>query len=515
MSNNSSSSSTALKRLREIDREYRLLSHTAAILHWDQEACMPEEGVSDRADQLSLLSGLVHDRITHPEIGERLTELGVGFQEDPHPRVPDAFQGTEHAFLRELARQYRRNTRIPRRVVTELAKQTAIAQRVWVEARKTADFPKFSGQLSVILDLVREISSCLGFDDHPYDPLLDEYEPYMKTAEVAEVFTGLRAGLIKLLDRIRESGKSVRTDFLSRAYDIETQKRFGVEVLEALGYDFKRGRLDDTTHPFTTTLGSSDVRITTRYNSRYFPTAIFGTIHECGHALYELGFAPAVQGTLLAEGASLGLHESQSRMMENMIGRSLPFWIHFYPKLKTLFPDALAEVDLRHFYEGVNRVTPSFIRVEADEVTYNLHILLRFELEKQLVSGDLEVKDLPEAWNAKMQELLGLRPPDDAQGVLQDVHWSGGMIGYFPTYSLGNLYAAQFFDALKREISDWRSQVEKGQFHGFLDWLRENIHKHARVYSARELCTRVTGRSLSSKYLLDYLEEKFGEIYEL
>jgi carboxypeptidase Taq len=257
------------------------------------------------------------------------------------------------------------------------------------------------------------------------------------------------------------------------------------------------------------------VRITTRYNSRYFPTAIFGTIHECGHALYELGFAPAVQGTLLAEGASLGLHESQSRLMENMIGRSLPFWVHFYPKLKTLFPDALAEVDLRHFYEGVNRVTPSFIRVEADEVTYNLHILLRFQLEKQLVSGDLEVKDLPEAWNAKMQELLGLRPPDDAQGVLQDVHWSGGMIGYFPTYSLGNLYAAQFFDALKREISDWRSQVEKGQFHDLLDWLRENIHKHARVYSARELCTRVTGRSLSSNYLLDYLEEKFGDIYGL
>ena len=474
---------------------------------------MPEAAVQDRADQLSLLSGLMHDRITQPEIGEKLGALGVDFDADLHPRIPEHYGEIDQAFLRELARQHRRNTKIPRRVVTELAKQTAIGQRIWVEARKAADFSKFSGQLTVILELVREVSSCLGSEDHPYDPLLDEYEPYMKTAQVGEVFAGLREGLKQLLEKIRESGRTVDTDFLNRDYEIEKQKAFGLGVLKALGFDFKRGRLDETAHPFTTTLGSSDVRITTRYNKNFFPTAIFGTIHECGHGLYELGFDPALHGTLLAEGASLGLHESQSRMMENMIGRSLPFWSHFHPKLKALFPDALSDVDLRRFYEGVNRVAPSFIRVEADEVTYNLHILLRFELEKQLISGDLSVGDLPEAWNARMQELLGLSPPDDAQGVLQDVHWSGGMFGYFPTYSLGNLYAAQFFDALKRDVSDWRRQVEEGRFHDILGWLRENIHKHASVYPARDLCIRVTGQPLDPKYLLDYLEEKFGDIY--
>jgi carboxypeptidase Taq len=508
-----SKNSAALQRLREIDREYRLLSHAAAVLHWDQETYMPEAAVRDRAEQLSLLSGLMHDRITHPQIGEQLTALGVAFEQDPVPRVPETFRGIERAFLRELARQYRRNSKIPRRVVTELARQTAIGQRVWVEARKTAQFNKFSGQLAVILALVREVSSCLGFEDHPYDPLLDEFEPWLKTAEVGEVFAGLREGLKRLLDRIKGSGKTVDTEYLSRTYELEKQKSFGLRVLEALGFDFKRGRLDESAHPFTTTLGSDDVRITTRYDDRFLPSAIFGTIHECGHGLYELGFDPSVRGTLLAEGASLGLHESQSRMMENMIGRSLPFWTHFYPPLKRLFPDSLADVDLRRFYEGVNRVTPSFIRVEADEVTYNLHILLRFELEKQLISGELAVDDLPAAWNAKMEELLGLKPPDDAKGVLQDIHWSGGTFGYFPTYSLGNLYAAQFFSTLKGDVPDWCKQVERGRFQTILAWLKENIHKHARVYPARELCTRVTGEPLNPRYLLEYLDEKFGDIY--
>ena len=511
--NQNSNSTASLKRLGEIDREHRLLSHASAVLHWDQETYMPEAAVQDRAEQLALLSGLMHDRITQPQIGEELGALGVKFEQDSVPRVPETFQGIERAFLRELARQYRRNSRIPRRVVTELTKQTAIGQRVWVEARRDADFSKFSGQLAVILALVREVSSCLGFEDHPYDPLLDEFEPWMKTADVGEVFAGLREGLKKLLDKIRGSGKTVETEYLRRNYEIEKQKSFGLEVLEALGYDFRRGRLDESAHPFTTTLGSSDVRITTRYDSRFFPSGIFGTIHECGHGLYELGFDPTVRGTLLAEGASLGLHESQSRMMENMIGRSLAFWTHFYPELKKLFPDSLADVDLLRFYEGVNRVTPSFIRVEADEVTYNLHILLRFELEKQLVSGDLAVDDLPAAWNAKMEELLDLKPPDDAKGVLQDIHWSGGMFGYFPTYALGNLYAAQFFTALSREVADWPKQVEGGHFQVILDWLKTNIHKHARVYSAQELCTRVTGESLNPRYLLEYLEEKFGDIY--
>jgi carboxypeptidase Taq len=502
-----------LQRLKEIDREHRLLGQTAAVLHWDQETYMPDGAVQERADQLSLLSGLIHDRITQPEIGEILTTLGVSFEPDPLPVVPETFEGADRAFLRELARLHRRSIKIPRRLVTELAKQTALGQRIWVDARKAADFSRFAGQLSMILGLVREVSACLGYEEHPYDPLLDEYEPWIKTAEVEEVFTGLRAGLRKLLDRIQGSEKSVGTSFLHLDYGIEKQKLFNHQVLKTIGYDFHRGRLDESAHPFTTTLGSSDVRITTRYNTNFFPTGIFGTIHECGHGLYDLGFAEGLQGSLLAEGASLGVHESQSRMLENLIGRSLPFWNHFFPVLKKLFPGALKDVDLRRFYEGINRVAPSFIRVEADEVTYNLHILLRFELEKQLITGDLAVEDLPIAWNGKMKELLGLTPPDDAQGVLQDIHWSGGMIGYFPTYALGNLYAAQFFQVLRREVSDWEQQLEQGHFQNILDWLRRNVHKHGRIYSAQELCSRITGETLNPRHLLDHFEEKFGDIY--
>lgn len=502
-----------LQRLREIDGEHRLLGHAAAVLHWDQETYMPDGAVQERAEQLSLLSGLMHDRITQPEIGEILATLGVSFEPDPLPEVPGTFEGVERAFLRELARLYRRSTKIPRRLVTELAKQTALGQHVWAEARKAADFSGFAGQLSVILGLVREVSACLGYEEHPYDPLLDEYEPWMKTAELEEVFSGLRAGLRKLLDRIQGSGKSVDTSFLHMDYGIEKQKLFSHQVLKAIGYDFHRGRLDESAHPFTTTLGSSDVRITTRYNTDFFPTGIFGTIHECGHGLYDLGFAEDLQGSLLAEGTSLGVHESQSRMWENLIGRSLPFWNHFFPELKKLFPKALKDVDLRRFYEGINRVAPSFIRVEADEVTYNLHILLRFELEKRLITGDLAVEDLPAAWNAGMKEFLGLNPPDDALGVLQDIHWSGGMIGYFPTYALGNLYAAQLFQALRREVSDWKQQLEQGHFETILDWLRRNVHKHGGIYPAQELCSRITGETLNPRHLLDHFEEKFGRIY--
>ena len=502
-----------LQRLKEIDREHRLLGHAAEVLRWDQETYMPDGAVQERADQLSLLSGLMHDRITRPEIGEILAALGVSFEPDPVPQVPETFEGVDRAFLRELARLYRRGIKIPHRLVTELAKQTALGQRVWVEARKAADFSKFSGQLSVILGLVREVSACLGYEEHPYDPLLDEYEPWMKTAEVEELFTELRAGLKKLLDRITGSRLAVDTNFLHQEYEIEKQNLFSLQVSKAIGYDFHRGRLDESAHPITTTLGSSDVRITTRYNTSFFPTGIFATIHECGHGLYELGFAEDLRGSLLAEGASLGVHESQSRMWENLIGRSLPFWNHFFPELKKIFPGSLKDVDLRRFYEGINRVAPSFIRVEADEVTYNLHILLRFELEKQMVTGDLAVEDLPVAWNAKMKELLGLTPPDDAQGVLQDIHWSGGMIGYFPTYALGNLYAAQFFQSLRREVSDWKQQLEQGHFAPILDWLRRNVYKHGGVHSAGELCSRITGETLNPRYLLDYFEEKFGDIY--
>jgi carboxypeptidase Taq len=507
--------SEKLKALQEIDREHRLLSRAAEVLQWDQETYMPAAAVQERAEQLALLHGLMHDRLTDPRVGELLEALGVGYGRPGEVSVPEGCSETERAFLRELARAYGRSTRIPRRVVTEMARQTAIAHRIWVHAREASDFSLFSGQLEVIVGLVREISECLGYEEHPYDPLLDEYEPWMKTAEVEEVFAGLGSGLSGLLWRIRDSEQAIATEFLSREYPLEKQRRFSLEVLRELGYDFQRGRLDESAHPFTTSLGSSDVRITTRYKAEFFPAGIFGTIHECGHALYELGFADELAGSLLADGASNGVHESQSRLWENLIGHSLPFWSRFFPRLKELFPGSLQDVDLKHFYRAVNCVAPSHIRVEADEVTYNLHIVLRFELEKLLVAGDLQVDDLPAAWNERFEELLGITVPDDARGVLQDIHWSGGMIGYFPTYALGNLYAAQFFAALQRDLPDWDRRVEQGRFDDILGWLRENIHRHGRVYPARELCSRATGETLSSRYLLDHLERKYGEIYGL
>jgi carboxypeptidase Taq len=510
----------ALRRLHEIDAEIQTLNHISSALHWDQETYMPSEAVGERAEQLALLQGLIHDRQSSSEIGERLESVGVALDSHGSAGGPDAFAPAddslpeaERAFLREMGRAFRRATRLPRRLVTELARETAIGQRKWADARRDRDFSLFSDQLKKIVSLVREVAECLGYTEHPYDPLLDEYEPWMKTSEVERVFDGLRAGLEELMERIRGSGRKAGTEFLQRAYSVDKQREFSLLVVNSVGYDFQRGRLDESAHPFTTRLGSSDVRLTTRYNEHNFSTGIFGTVHECGHGLYELGLPPELRGTLLGEGASLGIHESQSRTWENLVGRSRPFWRHFYPSLTRLFPDVLRDVDLERFYRGVNSVKPSLIRVEADEVTYNLHVILRFELEKAVMTGDLEVEDLPEAWNARSRELLGIVPPDDSQGVLQDIHWSGGAFGYFPTYALGNLYAAQFFAALRRDLPELDTLLARGSFAEMLEWQRDRIHRFGRLMPAPELCRRVSGEPLRAEHLLSYLSAKFGEIY--
>lgn len=506
-----------LERLQVIDAECQKLIHTSAILQWDQETYMPSRAVEERSEQLALLQGLIHDRLTSAEVGQALDALRVPANEKDVEGA-SALRGLEEAqraFLREARRSYRRNTQLPRELVTELARQTAIGQQLWARAREASSFTLFSAQLKIIVGLVRDVAACLGHAQHPYDPLLDEYEPWTTTAEVQRVFAGLAKGLTELLGRILAHGKPVDSSFLCREYDVARQRQFSLEALRAMGYDFERGRLDESAHPFTTTLGRADVRVTTRYHPRFFSTGIFGTVHEGGHALYEMGIDESLRGTLLGDGASQGIHESQSRLWENLIGRSLPFWEHFYPRLRELFPTALDGVSLQAFHRGVNAVGPSLIRVEADEVTYGLHIVLRFELEKRLIARELEVEDLPEAWSAASQRLLGVRPPGDAEGVLQDIHWSMGSIGYFPTYALGNLYAAQFFAAFAREHPDWPAQVRQGQFAVLREWLRDKIHRHGRVYSARELCRRVTGCPLDPVHQLEYLNRKFSEVYGL
>ena len=510
-----------LQRLHAIDNEIQNLNNVASVLHWDQETYMPEDALAGRAEQLALLQGLIHDRQSGAEIGEALAALGFALDVSPgagpgdtsEPPAVAALPARERAFLRQLARVFVRARRLPRRLVTELARETAIGQRTWLEARQARDFSVFSGQLGIIVALVRETSQCLGYSDHPYDPLLDDYEPWMKTAEVDGVFRGLRTGLSELAARIADAGPPVDTGFLKRRYPVDRQREFSLRVLRAIGYDFRKGRLDESAHPFTTRLGGSDVRLTTRFNEHFFNSGIFGTVHECGHGLYELGVEPESRGTLLGEGASMGIHESQSRTWENLIGRSHAFWRHFYPQAQELFPDALEGVDLEDFYRGINAVERSLIRVEADEVTYNLHIILRFELEKAVLEEALEVRDLPGAWNDRSRELLGVEPRHDGEGVLQDIHWSSGAFGYFPTYALGNLYAAQFFAALRRDLPGLDDSVAAGSFAEILDWQRDRIHRFGRRLRPGELCRQVTGEALSAEALLAYLENKFGEIY--
>ncbi len=499
----------AVERLKEISREVKLLEHTAALLSWDQETYMPELAVEERSEQLSLLEGLVHERITSPETAEQLDRAGSS---DERPEGDPGLPGLDRAFLRQMHRLWRKRTKLPKDLVTRLAKQASVSQSVWIQARKESDFSRFAPQLGRLLDLVLEKASLLGFEGHPYDPLLDEYEPWMTTARVASLFDRMEPRLRELLGRI-SSRPQPEDSFLLTEYPVDLQERFGKQVLADMGYDFRRGRLDVSAHPFTTTLGRDDVRLTTRYNPRYFKTSIFGTIHEGGHGLYELGFDPALGGTILADAASLGIHESQSRLWENMIGRSRPFWDHYLPPLRELFPVQLDGVTLDRFYRAVNRVEPSLIRVEADEVTYSLHIILRFRLEVALLSKDLRVEDLPAAWNEQSERLLGIRPDSDAAGVLQDVHWSLGLFGYFPTYALGNLYAAQFLETMRGDLPGLDDRLREGNLTVILDWLRSRVHRHGSVFPASELCRRVTGSELDPDAFIGYLERKYAAVY--
>ena len=507
--------SDSIGRLKELDREARLLEHVAAIISWDQETYMPSAAVEERAEQQALLQSLAHERNTAPEVGDLLAAAGAGPDDDAHD-VSEELRArlgeVDAAFLREKRRQFRQATRLPARLVRELAETGSRGQSAWAHARQNNAYAEFKPWLSRLIGLNREMADALGHGGQRYDALLDQYEPYMTTGQVAEVFARLREGLVPLVARIAEQPQ-VDDAFLGARFPVDRQEEMSRQVMAALGYGEARGRLDRSAHPFTTTLGSHDVRITTRYDEALLMSSLFSTIHETGHALYELGVDEELHGTLLAEGTSLGIHESQSRMWENMIGRSRPFWQHWMKSLHALFPSQLDGVDVDRFYRAANRVQPSLIRVEADEVTYSLHVILRFELEQQLISDQLSVDDLPDAWNAMMERYLGIRPQRDAEGVLQDVHWSFGAFGYFPTYALGNLYAAQFLRVMEHELPGMWSDVAAGRTNGILEWLRSRIHRHGRVRSAARLVGAITGGPLDPQPFLDYLNAKYGEIY--
>jgi carboxypeptidase Taq len=485
-------------------REIALLSSVSAVLGWDDRTQMPIRGAAHRADQLCLLARQIHQRFTSPQIGDWLSELEARDLDD------DATVN-----VRETRRRYDRSVKIPQSLVEEETRITTMAHQAWVDARKQSDFSAFAPWLEKILPLKLQRAKCLGYAVHPYDALLDLYEPDETTAHLTQVFESLRDPLVELIAQIKDSPPPAPVEILRRRYPIAQQEALARAAATAIGFNFDAGRLDVSVHPFCTGLGPSDTRMTTRYNEYYFRNAFFGTLHETGHGLYDQGLPAQHFGTPLGSSVSLGIHESQSRMWENLVGRSRSFWTFFLPKARQAFPEALGDVSDDQWYRAINGVSPSLIRVDADETTYNLHILIRFELEQAMMTGDLSVADLPGAWNERMKKYLGIAPPDAAQGVLQDVHWSSGSIGYFPTYMLGNLYAAQFFETARSELGDLDAQFAAGEFSPLLQWLRKKIHQHGKRYSAGQLAMRITGQSLSAQPLLRHLKTRAGEIYRL
>ncbi len=500
-----------IERLVELDRGHVLVTRIASVLSWDQETYMPVKGIEERAEQLAFLEGLAHEKLTNPEIGSLLHALG---STKANPLGHDSLSPDERAYLRVLRRAYDRETCLPIDLVKDTARTIALSQGAWVEARSKNDFAAFAPWLEKMLSLSRSKAACIDPDKPAYDVLLDLYEPGSTEADIARVFVDLRAELVKLLGKIN-SKPQVDDAFLHQECPAGRQAAVSRWLMDLLGLDKDRARLDVTAHPFTSTLGSDDVRITTRYVGDFLPSSVFSTIHETGHALYELGIdSPApFRRSKLSEAASMAMHESQSRLWENMIGRSAGFWKPNLAKLHSLAGPILDGVTLDSFVRAINRVEPSLIRTEADEVTYSLHVILRFEIESDLVSGRLAVKDLPGAWNAKMVELLGVEPPDDSRGCLQDIHWAIGYIGYFPSYALGNLYAAQLWDRLRETLPNAAASLERGDVAGVREWLREKIHRPGSTWLPGELIERATGKDLEAKHFVAYLNEKYARVY--
>lgn len=491
-------------RLIELDREHTLMSHISAVLGWDQETYMPSKAIQERASQLALFEGLAHQKAVNPEIGELLATL-----EAKHDLSPD-----EKAYIRKVRRDYDIETKLPEAFVTEYARSTSIAQVKWAEAKKDNDFKAFESHLEKIVGLSRELAGYLNPNARPYDVLLDLYEPGSTQESIAAVFSTMKAYLVDILDKIRAKPQ-IEDKCVGRYVSSETQEQISLYLMKVLHFEMDRGRLDVSAHPFTTSLGADDIRITTRYVEDYFPSSLFSTIHESGHALYDMGIDPnpEFRGTKLAEAVSMAVHESQSRLWENIVGRSRAFWERNFLALSALLGEAGRDLDFESFIESVNRVSPSLIRTEADEVTYGLHIIARFELESALLDGNLRVADMPGAWGEKYKKLLGLEVPNDRVGCLQDVHWSIGYFGYFPSYALGNLYAAQFWAKLKEEVPDIEARIASGDTLSVLTWLRANVHCHGSRYMPGELVEKATGSALDPVWFEKYLREKYSSIY--
>jgi carboxypeptidase Taq len=495
--------------------EIQRINSAASVLSWDQETYMPAGGGQARAEQIAVLQGLAHQKLVSPDIEHLLSEWIDPATGQALEQPGDLWDEPSRSLLREVWRDFSRARKLPSDFVVALSRECSLAQQVWAQAKEQNKFSHFLPNLWTVLSLKREEARYLGYKDSPYDALLDVYEPGSTIAALKPVFARLKARLVPLLKRITQSRVRIDDGILRRSYDHGRQLEFGRLVLTAMGYDFDRGRLDLSAHPFTTSFHPTDVRVTTRVYEHELQSCLFSCIHEGGHGLYDQGLDQRYYGTPLGDSVSLGIHESQSRLWENCVGRSRAFWRFFYPILQQTFPDQLRNVNAEHFYAAINAVKPSFIRVEADELTYNLHVMLRFEIEQDLIEGKTQPEDLPAIWNRKMEEYLGIVPPTDTEGVLQDVHWSFGAFGYFPTYTLGNLYSIQFFEQARIEIPHLDDEIGAGQLTPLRRWLEQKIHRWGRMFTPDHLARRVTGSSINPEPFLTYIEKKYGELYQL
>jgi carboxypeptidase Taq len=482
---------TQLQRIADI-------SYSSAVLNWDMETYMPPKGAARRAQQLATLSGITHEQFTSPDIGDLLEKLSADQTLD--------FRQSQNVKL--TLKQYRKANKYTREFVEELSRCVSETFTAWQEAKQKNDFSIYAPKLEKLIALKKKECELIGYTDHPYDAMLNEYEPELKTAEVELLFNDVRKELVPFVKHLLEKPAGSQ-EILHRNYDKDKQFAFSVHLLQEIGYDFGAGRQDISMHPFSTNFNANDVRVTTRIDEFNLSDCLTGSIHECGHALYEQGIPDDQYGLPSGEYCSLGIHESQSRLWENNVGRSLAFWKGQFPELQKTFPEQLKPVSVEQFYAALNVVKPSLIRINADEVTYHFHVMIRFEVEKAIFENKLSVNEIPAYWNSRYKEYLGLDVPSDAEGCMQDVHWSHGSFGYFPTYSLGSFYAAQFFAKASEEIPNLKNQIEQRDYSNLLGWLREKIHRHGKTYSSKELCEKATGEPLNFKYFMDYVKSKY------
>lgn len=489
---------------KEITQKAADVNYASAVLGWDQEVYMPPKGFEARGRQLATLATIAHEMLTSNDYGNLLDELsGRGDMSDEQQQN-----------IRLSREDYLKNKKLTASFVTKLTEQTSKSYSTWIEARRKNDYSIYAPELQKMIALKREQAELYGYEAHPYDSLLDEYERGATVAMLDPVFNDVKGKLTPLLKSIMESSQ-VDDSFLNKHYDKGAQWDFSIDVLKAMGYDFEAGRQDISEHPFTTSFAAHDVRVTTRVDENDFASLLWSSIHEGGHALYEQGLPAEQYGLPLGEAASLSVHESQSRLWENCIGRGRYFWSHFYLVLKERFPEQLKEVGLDAFYKGINKVQPSLVRTEADELTYHFHVMIRYEIEKGLISGSLSPIELADKWNNMYREYLGVNPPDDKSGVLQDVHWAHGSFGYFPTYSLGSFYAAQYYVQAQKDIEGLEEQLANGETSEMLYWLRKNIHQYGRRYRSDELCRKVSGKGLDFNDFMQYAYDKYEGIYNI